>query len=532
MQTRREQVRAYRFVNRRVVSAMLSGEPETADLPMRRLSLGTFGSAMLAAIVFAGVGVFGLMHPGGGRPAPHSLIIERETGALYLYLDDDLLHPVLNYASARLILGAGEVPTRTMSAASLGELPRGRVLGISGAPDSLPDPKRLVGLPWTVCSAPRSDDLPQPTSQLLLGPAPSGGTDPAGNSLLVAAGSTTGQSYLISRTPTGALRRMKVTSKSVLAALGLVATPVPIGRPVLEGITAGPDLSIIKLTDAGQPSGHKVNGQDAPVGQLSKVDNQYYLMLAAGLVPIGEVTRRLLSGTGNQTPVAITGQDAAAARTDTRLEPPGYPGTIPVLYQPGSQTPTICASIRSAGDSGPDVHLALYDRRPAGLAPVTDLEATAIASGVRGVDRVVVGGGRGALVRALPTPGASAPGATRYLVTDEGRKYPLPDSTDVLTSLGYGGISPTPVSSALLALIPTGPELNPDTARGVNLPTSRNPSASPSTSPSPSPRVSTTPTPPAATTTGPTTRPTSPRPPTGATGTRTSSRSPSPTKSR
>ncbi|TML24664.1 MAG: type VII secretion protein EccB, partial [Actinobacteria bacterium] len=55
MQTRREQVRAYRFVTRRVVSALLSGEPETTDLPMRRLSIAIFGSAMLAIIVFAGI---------------------------------------------------------------------------------------------------------------------------------------------------------------------------------------------------------------------------------------------------------------------------------------------------------------------------------------------------------------------------------------------------------------------------------------------------------------------------------------------
>ena len=34
----------------------------------------------------------------------------RETGARYVYLDDNLLHPVLNYASARLILNSAAPP--------------------------------------------------------------------------------------------------------------------------------------------------------------------------------------------------------------------------------------------------------------------------------------------------------------------------------------------------------------------------------------------------------------------------------------
>ena len=110
MQTRREQVRAYRFVTRRVVSALLSGEPETTDLPMRRLSIAIFGSAMLAIIVFAGIGAYALLKSGHGQPTDSALIIERETGARFVYLDDHLLYPVRNYASARLLLGKPDPP--------------------------------------------------------------------------------------------------------------------------------------------------------------------------------------------------------------------------------------------------------------------------------------------------------------------------------------------------------------------------------------------------------------------------------------
>src|SRR5258705_2271081 len=109
MQTRRDQLQAHRFVARRIVSAMLSGEPETTDRPMRRFGLAVFGSAMLAAIIFAGVGVVGFIFPSGAKLADPSIVIERETGARYVFVNG-LLHPVLNYASARLLLGA-EAPT-------------------------------------------------------------------------------------------------------------------------------------------------------------------------------------------------------------------------------------------------------------------------------------------------------------------------------------------------------------------------------------------------------------------------------------
>ena len=80
---------------------------------------------------------------------------------------------------------------------------------------------------------------------------------------------------------------------------------------------------------------------------------------------------------------------------------------------------------------------------------------------------VLINISRGALVRQLPTPGAIAAGTTVYLVTDEGRKFPVPDSPNVLGALGYPGVTPVPVAAALLDLIPSGPDLDPQAARGI-----------------------------------------------------------------
>jgi len=475
MQTRREQVRAYRFVTRRVVSALLSGEPETTDLPMRRLSIAIFGSAMLAIIVFAGIGAYALLKSGHGQPTDSALIIERETGARFVYLDDHLLYPVRNYASARLLLGKPDPPVRTMSAASLRGVPRGRVLGIPDAPDSLPDRGALLGLPWSLCSAPRSRDETVPLSQLLVGPAPAGGADLGNSALLTASGRSGGQQYLIWRARGGRLERMRL-GREVAALLNLQGDPVVVGQATLEGIPAGPDLVRITLPKEGKPSGRSVAGIPANVGQVYQVDNQYYVMISAGpdstgLVPIGDVTRRLLTGKGAEQPVVINGQDLAPVALGSHFEPDGYPETVPATYQATSRAPAICVAYGGADAINPQLSVRMYDtgydQLPDQLKVAGDPGITQIERGVQSVDRVVVAGGRGALVRQLPTPGAIAAGTTVYLVTDEGRKFPVPDSPNVLGALGYPGVTPVPVAAALLDLIPSGPDLDPQAARGI-----------------------------------------------------------------
>ena len=405
MQTRREQVQAQRFLTRRVMSALLSGEPENVEQPMRRLGLAVFGSAMIATIVFIGVAVYGLRHPGGaGRPPANTLVIERETGARYVVLADGVLHPVLNYASAQLILGgagAGASPrVRLMSRSSLVDLPRGPQVGISGAPDALPARSALLGLPWTVCSAPRSADVVTPTTSLYLGEqrALGAGTDLGGSTLLVT-DHATGTFHLIRNG-----LRMKIT-RPALAVLGLDPdTSVQVGQALLNGIPAGPDLSPSPLPSPTLLSSPPTN--------------------AEARQPTICVTYRGES----------SDRQGGVRRVDQDV-------TVRVLDRPPSE---------------------MTVGTPASKAP----EASGGAMTTTRADRVIVPGGRGALVRRLPVSGANTAGTTMYLVTDEGLKYSIPaDSSATLAALGYAGAPVTPVPSTLVDLIPSGPMLDPNEAR-------------------------------------------------------------------
>src|SRR5947209_17321732 len=153
MQTRRDQVQAHTFVVGRMVSALVRAEPDAQFSPLRRFTVGLVIGVVLGGITLAGFGVYGVFSPGGSRSwkQPGVLIVEKETGARYLYVDGQL-HPVLNYTSARLIVG-GPPTIVQVSRNSMRGVPHGLPVGIEAAPDYLPDLARLDGTQWQVCSA-------------------------------------------------------------------------------------------------------------------------------------------------------------------------------------------------------------------------------------------------------------------------------------------------------------------------------------------------------------------------------------------
>ncbi|GAA3453720.1 type VII secretion protein EccB [Dactylosporangium matsuzakiense] len=477
MRTRSEQVQAHRFVTRRIVSALLSGEPETTDLPMRRLGLAIFGSVMLATIVFAAFGIYGQINPGGGSVEENSIVIEEESGARFVYLQGRL-YPVLNYASARLIMGSATPSVSTVSSKKLRDIPRGVPVGIAGAPDSLPDAKSLLGLPWQVCEGPRSASTATLTTSLLIGSAVPDGAGLGDEGMLMQLG-TDGATFVLLHGV-----RLKVpagqSSGPVRAALNLSAVrPVVVDDAFVNALPAGPDLAVPVIPGKGGASQKKISGASVPVGTLYRSNNVYYVMLAQGLATIGEVTADLLVAGGAARPTELAPAVAGAALANVDFDPPGMPRTLWTMRQVPAGT-TVCAKF-AAGQSDPAAQtltVDLHGQIPGALAQITNGDVSAPRNGIDGVlsaDRVVIAGGHGALVRLLPVPGSDAV-TTVYLITDQGIKYPLaagPKSGDggagpagggAQASLGFGDVKPVPIDRDLLALVPTGPTLDPAAA--------------------------------------------------------------------
>ena len=465
MRTRPEQVQAYRFVTRRIVGALLSGEPESTDQPTRRLGGALIVSALLAAVVLAGFGVYGLVSPGGGTVTEGQVVIERESGARYFY-HNKILYPVLNYASALLIAGAG-AEVRPVSQASLRDLPRGYPVGIVGAPDTLPEHKALLGLPWSVCTAVRTRAGNSQTTAVSVGSAVPGAAPLGGSALVVvvADGASRGAKYVLWNNT-----RLRVRDNSALIALDLRAGGVPVGEAFINAVTAGLEFSSGLVPTSGTAG--KVDGVQGRVGQVYRTGSQYYVMVnGGGLVQVGEVTARLVLN--GASPASVSPGEVSRLLQQTRLEPAGFPQTALTARSAPGDDPAVCAEYRGGTDTVTSqtvtgqTTVQVFDHAPTLLSTVDSSAPVGAAGAVRVADRVLVRGGWGALVRDLPAPGVTA-ATTVYLVTDLGVKYPLVQQgseRDALAALGYSGVKPVPVPGDLLALIPTGPALDPAAAR-------------------------------------------------------------------
>jgi hypothetical protein len=132
------------------------------------------------------------------------------------------------------------------------------------------------------------------------------------------------------------------------------------------------------------------------------------------------------------------------------------PATSPTLVTSASGT-VLCAQV-AAGGAPAQVRV---DVPAPDLAGSTATGSRA-AEGTVLADRVVVPPNSGAVVEVLASP--AAPSGALCIITDLGIRYPVP-SPEVLAMLGYGGVTPVRVPAELVALLPSGPALDPAAAQ-------------------------------------------------------------------
>jgi len=297
MQTRRDQLQAYRYQVRRVLTALLGSDPDSPEQPMRRVTTATLSGVMVAVLALVGAGFYGKVR--GGSPSKWQqagvLIVERETGSRYIYTDQQL-HPILNYTSARLLLNTATVPTVQVARKSLEGAARGATVGIAGAPDSLPDAKHLIAGPWSVCAQPGptvagAGSAAESVSTLTIGGRGDG--SPLGDrAMLVRSASSV---YLVwhgkrLRTDSASLRSVGLDSRQALS--------VPASW--LNAVPAGADLRAPSIASSGD-TGPTVAGAPTSVGDVLEAtgagpDSSFYVSLADGVAPITAVDAAL-SGT-------------------------------------------------------------------------------------------------------------------------------------------------------------------------------------------------------------------------------------------
>ncbi len=453
--TSRLHISGYRFLRRRLECALLRRDPAALGtvnelLPAQGFALLT--GSMVAALAVAGCAVLGTLRPQsvlGDAP----VALAQESGALYARVDD-VWHPVLNLASARLVLGS-KVSPQLVHESALAHAKRGPLLGIPGAPADLGEPLAPEDTTWTVCDSRGS--VASTTTAVVGSTAGPLIHRLAVDETVLAASDAGAPIYLLYR---GQRAVVDPADPVVARALRLEGhRPRPVSRTLLNALPEAPPIAVPPIADADGRRSSAVPG--FPVGSVLRVvragSDEYYVALAGGVQRVGQVAADLLrfSDSRGTRGIAAVAPDVIGDSPTLNVLPVNtFPDRASAPLQ--DDDATLCASW-IAGHAGAQVWLSAGRGLPlpAGQAPITLTQAD---NGGSALDGVYLPAGRSAYVRSAGLTGADTRAGARYLITDGGVRFGIHDD-EAARALGLPAVAagaPWPV----LAALPQGPELS------------------------------------------------------------------------
>lgn len=444
--TTRLHVSGHRFQARRMEHALIRGDARMLDDPLRAQSVSLIAGAVLATVAVAVCAVLTVVRP-GGSVGDARLVVVRESGAMYVRIDD-VMHPVFNLASARLILG-GPVEPRLVSQRSVGESALGPQVGIPGAPAQISPPLDTPESAWTVCDAGESG------TSVAAGPVDTSAMTTDARVLVTPRGESAASTYLLHD---GRRSRVDLRHPAVVRALRLDGvTPQSVSPTLLAAVPEAPAIEPPRIPALGAAGPAVLRGH--PVGTVVQVPGagaavDYFVVLSDGLQRVGEVAADLIRYTDSrideQMPTVSADVVGALPVVDT-LAVSTFPHTGGV-----TDDPVVCAAwYPDAGETGSRTAVLVGDAAPPAAHPVGLAQADGAGPAV---DTVSVPAGRAVFVRSVALTGEGHSTGSLFLVTDTGVLFGVrdPDSARALGITAAAVPAPWPV----LATLPRGPELS------------------------------------------------------------------------
>jgi type VII secretion protein EccB len=436
VQNRKDLLQAHQLMTRRASLALLCGEPDSPNQPLRQMNTATVMSIMAGVIVAAVFGLLGLLAPAPatGLTKAGTLVVDQDTATPYVPCDNGKLCPALNYASALLAIGTSPVTTVSVHQAALARYSIGPTIGIAGLPQDLPTATDLIQGPWSVCTA-------NGQTTLVGGESTGGAAVGLGQAVLAAA---RGRDWVLWNG-----ERLAVVQQ-VMQDLFPDSQPVTVPAGWLDSLPQGPDFAAPSIPGAGAMVTGP-GGTPAQVGQVyhQTLPAQDFVLEANGKLATISPTLADLRRTdpGAQGVQMITNAMATSDLSGDHVPDGGLPVALP---QVAPQAVTLCVTY----GTGLSRSLASGGTVPAGAAPTT---------GTSGVDAVWLPSGHGALVGAAP--GVQAPpSAIAWFLVAGSRRFAL-RSPAVASMLGYDlRASGTVLPASVLDLLPEGPVLDPAAA--------------------------------------------------------------------
>ncbi|MEU1313144.1 type VII secretion protein EccB [Streptomyces cinnamoneus] len=514
MASRRDELNAYTFAKKRTVAAFLqpspSGSEEGAPRPLRTVLPGLVVGALLVA-GFGAWGVFKPVAPKGWDDVAGHVIVGSDSTTRYVVLKTDgrkQLHPVLNLASARLLLapGKGQVIKVRESELDNGHIPRGPTLGIPYAPDRMPSAAQAgKEKQWAVCQQPGGNgkttqkavflfSADDPKARQLTGPHRLRG----GQSLYVQGPDDArylvdpkGTRYLLG----GPDWRSKDAADHNLLLRALFhdgAQPQRVTKEWLATLDEGapitfPDLPGSVGAPAGVPTLHGGAGRvgmilQAPTGTTT----QHYVVLPGKVARVSEFVAKLLLSSRTLASLGQAGTPQRVSAADFTPDAEEFyggrhwPAQVPRQANSGDPAAgadandTVCSLFAGLGSDGrPDLGVWAGKDYPATIPD--------------GATSAYVTPGSGLLYRQVT--GRQTQSGAVFLVTDTGLRYAVQSNNDSATvtskigeepsqdasaaagadqaraRLGYQGVRPVAVPANWSQFLPTGPRLDTNSAK-------------------------------------------------------------------
>lgn len=444
--TTRLQVSGHRFLGRRMEHALVRGDARMLDDPLRAQSLSLMAGGVLAVIAVAVCAVLAFVRPGAGL-GDVSIVVVRESGAMYVRIDD-VMHPVFNLASARLIVGRAAEP-RMVSQRAIDRAERGPQVGIPGAPAQIAPPLGVDESSWMLCDDPGG-------TTVISGPVADAALSPDAGVLVTPRGGSAAVTYLLYD---GRRSRVDLRHGAVVRALRLDGVvPQQLSGAVLDAIPEAPAIEPPPIPGLGSPGPAMAGGH--PVGTVVQVYRtgtaapDYFVVLADGLQRIGEVAADLIRYTdgraGDEIPT-VSADVVGASPVVTSLPVTAFPDRAGVR-----SARAVCARWRpQATENTSHTQIFVGDAGPQTARSVTLAQADGSGPAV---DTVSVPAGRSMFVRSVGLTGAGQSSGPLFLVTEAGVVHGVWDD-DTAKTLGLN-VSAVPAPWPVLSVLPRGPELN------------------------------------------------------------------------
>lgn len=486
MATRRDELSAHSFARKRMLAAFLQPDSRVSDEGAPRPVKAFMPSTVMSVVLVAGCIAWGAISPsappGWDKPGEH-IIVDSTSTTRYVVLNDTVhgkkvkqLHPVLNYASAKLVLdkGKGDVIEVAGEDIDTSDIARGATIGIPYAPDRLPS-KEKASKPkeWAMCEKPGSHGEPQEGVFVMAGKddAVLQGKGRLGNgeALYVEGPPEKGkepQRYIVDGNGTKLLLHGQNTNdRDLLTKLVLKnpGQPQKVSQEWLDKLNTGDPLQFPSLP---APSGTPVDFDGSAnlptsarrVGMVLESTPSgtpyYYVVLPDRVQQITPLLANLMMGGQRQ-------------QTDQK---------------PIQVDPVAIASIKggretiNGGKGWPKKVLRRVNTEAQGIGSTSHLTSCSIYTGkmgsqgarmaawvghdfpahiVSGSSRAYVTPGAGLLYQEFTGTGG---GGQQYLLTDSGLRYAL--GTKAKTRLDYGKTKVRPVPKQWSDLLPKGPTLS------------------------------------------------------------------------